>query len=86
MNAVRDLLPGHLMPVLGNVDDLLLWCYLKSKVLATKPNTISELKNSLEELIRLKNKVAAIPMSMIRRVMTNVVKRWRPVWRTEEDI
>lgn len=89
MNYLRGLLPGTAIPVLGmarslylNPCDFWLWDYLKSKVFATKTNTMAELKDCI------RNVVDAKPISMIRRVMANVAKilHTLPVWRPEEDI
>ena len=49
--------------------DFYLWGYLKSKVYANKPRTISELKVAIRDEIR------AIPRSVCKDVMKNFVKR-----------
>lgn len=53
----------------------------EEKDFVTKPNTIPKLKNCI------RNEVYSRPMSVIHRVMANVVKRSkrRPVWKSEED-
>ena len=49
--------------------DFYLWGYLRSKVYANKPTTISELKVATRDEIR------AIPRSVCKDVMKNFVKR-----------
>lgn len=55
-----------------------LWGFLKSKFFVTKPYTIAELKNCI------RNKFAAIPISMILRESND--KEWVSEWKSEKNI
>lgn len=81
MAVLRELFPGKLISRFGDVPwsarspdltscDCWLWGYLKSKVFASKPQTIPELKQCIQE------NIAAIPQAMIRKVTANLQKRW----------
>lgn len=81
MAVLRNLFPGKLISRFGDVPwsarspdltscDCWLWGYLKSKVFGSKPRTIPELKQCIRE------EIAAIPQSMIRKVTANMQKRW----------
>lgn len=81
MTVLRELFPGKVISRFGDVPwsarspdltscDCWLWGYLKSKVFASKPRTIPELKQCIRE------EIAAIPQAMIRKVTTNMQKRW----------
>ena len=48
-----------------NPCDYFLWGYLKTKVFETKPRTIADLKQ------RIQDEVAAIPVEMLREVMNS---------------
>jgi hypothetical protein len=52
-----------------NACDFFLWGYLKSKVYEKKPRTTEDLKQNIKE------EVAAIPPTMVQRVMQNFQKR-----------
>jgi len=49
--------------------DYFLWGYLKTKVFETKPRTIADLKQ------RIQDEVAAIPVEMLREVMKSFRSR-----------
>jgi hypothetical protein len=53
-----------------NACDFFLWRYLKSKVYEKKPRTTEHLKQNIRE------EVAAIPPTMLQRVMQNFQKRF----------
>lgn len=81
MMVLRELFPGRLISRFGDVPwaarspdltscDCWLWGYLKSKVFISKPQNIAELKQSI------RNEIAAIPQTMLRKVTANMQKRW----------
>ena len=76
MSVLREMNPRHVSrggdvpwsarsPDLSACDNVL-WWYFKSRVFTSKPRTIAELKQSIKE------KIAAIPEQMTRRVMENL--------------
>jgi len=81
MEAVRNLLPNHVISRYGDITrptrstdlsacDFFLWCYLKSQVFKDPaPHTVQELKH------RIHQEVKRIPVEMLQRVMGDVRKR-----------
>jgi len=80
MNAVNALFPNRVISRKGDIPwpphspdltpcDYFLWGYLKSKVFETKPRTIADLKQ------RIQDEVAAIPVEMLREVMNSFRSR-----------
>ena len=79
MNAVNALFPNRVVSRKGDIPwpPLLrlnpcyyfLWGYLKIKVSETKPRTIADLKQ------RIQDQVAAIPVEMLREVMNSFRSR-----------
>ena len=49
--------------------DYFLWGYLKTKVFETKPRTIADLKE------RIQDEVAAVPVEMLREIMKSFTSR-----------
>jgi len=49
--------------------DYFLWGYLKTKVFETKPRTIADLKQ------RIQDEMAAIPVEMLREIMNSFTSR-----------
>ena len=77
MRVLREMFPQHFISRGGGVSrparpsdlsacDYFLWGYLKSKVFISKPRTIAELMQSIQE------EIAAIREQMTRRVMENL--------------
>jgi len=77
MSVLQEMFPRHVISCGGDVPwparspdlsacDYFLWGYLKSRVLISKPRTITELKQSIKE------ETAVIPEQMTRRVMENL--------------
>jgi hypothetical protein len=58
--------------------DYFLWGFIKSRVFISKPTTIAELKQSINE------EIAAIPEQMTRRVMDNLRVRLKPFQKWQE--
>ena len=54
---------------INNINNIFLWGYLKSKVYASKPKTIDELK------CNIRAEIAAITPEMLANVMQNARKR-----------
>ena len=79
MNAVNALFPNRVVSRNGDIPwphspdltpcDYFLWGYLKTKVFETKPRTIADLKQ------RIQDEVAAIPVEMLREVMNSFRSR-----------
>ena len=82
MGILRDMFPGHLISLRGDIEwparspdlnpcDFFLWGYLKSKVYINRPQSIDGLKDAIRQ------EIAAIPHEMIRRVTENFRERLR---------
>jgi hypothetical protein len=82
MRVLNEMLPARVISRRGNIEwparspdlnacDFFLWGYLKSKVCEKKPKTTEDLKQNIREA------VAAIPPTMLQRVMQNFQKRLR---------
>ena len=80
MAVLRELFPGHLISLCGDVGwparspdiapcDYFLWGYLKAEVYKHRPTTIDELKAAISQTI------AEIPPEMTHRVMENFRNR-----------
>jgi len=81
MNAVKALFPKRVVSRNGDIPcptprspdltpcDYFLWGYLKTKVFETKPRTIADLKQ------RIQDEVAAIPVEMLREIMNSFTSR-----------
>ena len=80
MNAVNALFPNRVVSRNGDIPwppcspdltpcDYFVWGYLKTKVFETKPRTIADLKQ------RIQDEVAAIPVEMLREVMNSFRSR-----------
>ena len=80
MNAVNALFPNRVVSRNGDISwpprspdltpcDYFLWGYLKTQVFETKPRTIADLKQ------RIQDEVAAIPVEMWREVMKSFRSR-----------
>jgi hypothetical protein len=80
MRVLSEMFPPHVISRRGNIEwpakspdlnacDYFLWRYLKSKVYEKKPRTTEDLKQNIRE------EVAAIPPTMLQRVMQNFQKR-----------
>jgi len=80
MNAVNALFPNRVVSRNGDIPrssrspdltpyDYSLWGYLKTKVFETRPRTIADLKQ------RIQDEVAAIPMEMLQEVMNSFKSR-----------
>ena len=82
MGILREMLPGHLILLRGDIGwparspdlnpcDFFLWGYLKSKVYSNRPQSIEELKDAIRQ------EIASIPHEMIHRVIDNFRERLR---------
>ena len=80
MNAVKALFPNRVVSRNGDIPwpprspdltpcDYFLWGYLKTKVFETKPRTIADLKQWIQD------EVAAIPVEMLQEVMNSFRSR-----------
>jgi len=80
MNAVNAFFPNRVVSKNGDIPwplrspdltpyDYFLWGYLKTKVFETRPRTIVDLKQ------RIQDEVAAIPVEMLREVMNSFRSR-----------
>ena len=80
MNAVKALFPNRVVSRNGDITwpprspdltpcDYFLCGYLKTKVFETKPRTIADLKQ------RIQDEVAAIPVEMLREIMNSFTSR-----------
>jgi hypothetical protein len=82
MGVLNEMFPARVISRRGNIGwsarspdlnacDFFLWGYLKSKVYEKKPRTTEDLKQNIRE------EVAAIPPTMLQRVLQNIQKRLR---------
>jgi hypothetical protein len=89
--AVRELFGNRVISRFGDIPwpprspnlsvcDLLLWGYLKSRVYTTRPRTLDELKQRIEEEIR------GIPAEMLQRSMGNLNNRLENVYVDKDAI
>jgi len=80
MNAVKALFQNRVVSRNGYIPwpprspditlcDYFLWGYLKTKVFETKPRTITDLKQ------RIQDEAAAIPVEMLREIMKSFTSR-----------
>lgn len=80
LNVLREMFPGHLVSLRGDVGwparspdlsicDFFLWGYLKEKVFKHRPHTIPELRE------RIREEVNAIPLDMCQRAIQNFRER-----------
>ncbi|XP_017795069.1 PREDICTED: uncharacterized protein LOC108576567 [Habropoda laboriosa] len=68
-NTIRRLVSNFVESPDLTPPDFFLWGYLKSKVYASKPQTIDELKANIRA------EIIAIPPEMLEKVMENAAKR-----------